>query len=262
MGSRSQNRDVQTIRQELPPEFREGLQFVIDEAQGLRGLPLTPDLSQQTLGAISRLGATDPVTQSTLLQTVQGDPRRFNESVDLNDPALRAASDFAAEAAAREVGDVFTASGRTGSPANALAVARGVGQAVSPLAFNALENARQRNFGALQNERTRQLNAALQLQNLQQQGARGALLGGQILDEQERARLLEPFERTRLITGPIVSAVSGAPQTQTTSQPFTHSPIGGALGGAASGFGIGSAFGPVGGAIGAGIGGIGGFFGL
>ena len=250
------------LGRELPPQFEQGLDFVLDEAMGLRGLPLTPDLSRQTLSAVRQLGQVDPDARSVLRGAALGSPNRFAESVSLDDPALRAATDFAADAAAREVGDVFTASGRTGSPANALAVARGVGQAVSPFTFGAIESARQRNFAGLQNERQRQLSAALQLQNLQQQGARGSLLGGQILDEQARARLMEPFERARLITSPIVSAVSGAPQTQTTTQPFTSSPIGGALGGAASGFGLGSAFGPAGGLAGAAIGGIGGLFGL
>ena len=115
------------IEQTLPSQFTGGLDFLLDQSQSLANAPLTPDLSQQTLGAIGNLGQINPLTQQAFQNTVTGDPTRFNEAANLNDPALRAAAGFAAESAAGQVGDVFTAAGRTGSPANASSTVRNRG---------------------------------------------------------------------------------------------------------------------------------------
>lgn len=233
--------------QTLSPEFLGGLNFLLDQSQSLAGAPLTPDLSQQTLDAISNLGQINPLTQQAFQNTVTGDPTRFNELANLDDPSLRAAADFAAESAAGRVGDVFTQAGRTGSPANALAVSRGVGQAVSPFTFQAVQAAQNRNFQATQAERARQLNAAGQLQNLTSFETEGQLRGGQLLDAQNRSRLSDPFERLRLLSSPILGAATAAPRTTTTVSPFTSNPFLQGLGGASALLGLGNALFPSGG---------------
>jgi len=225
MPSNTQQLQSGQVTQSLDPQFTGGLNFLLNQAQGLGNAPLTPDLSAQTLGAIGNLGQINPLTQEAFRSTVEGDPTRFNIAANLDDPSLRAAAGFAAESAAGRVGDVFTAAGRTGSPANALAVSRGVGQAVSPFTFSAIQNAEQRNFQATQAERARQLNAAGQLQNLTNQQTQGQLFGGQLLDEQQRSLLSDPFERLRLLSPSILGAVSAAPRTQTTTSPFTSNPF-------------------------------------
>lgn len=247
MSSNTQQLQSGQTTQTLPPEFTQGLNFLLNQSQSLADAPLTPELSAQTLGAIPNLGQINPITQQAFESTATGDPTRFNVAANLDDPSLRAAAGFAAESAAQRVGDVFTAAGRTGSPANALAVSRGVGQAVSPFTFQAIQNAENRNFQATQAERARQLNAAGQLQNLTTQQTRGQLEGGQLLDAQQARLLGDPFERLRLLSSPILGAASAAPRTQTTTSPFTTNDFLTGLGGATSLLGLGNALFPSGG---------------
>ena len=117
----------------IDPTAKSGLDFILNQSRGLADDPLVPDLSQRTLGLIPQigtgLGGIDPTSEAGLRATAEGD------FLGLDNPFLQEASNFAAEAAEGQVSDLFTAGGRTGSPASAKAVAEGVAGAVAPLAF-------------------------------------------------------------------------------------------------------------------------------
>lgn len=200
----------ETTQQRLDPTSRGGLDFLINQARGLGDAPLVAPLSEGTLAGIEGLGAgqggIDPQTLETLQATAGG------EFLGLDSPFLQEASAFAAERAEGQVSDIFTAGGRTGSPAQAKAVARGVSEAVAPLAFQ-----------NQQFERANQINAAFglqqirsqdDLQTLQRQLAQ--LQANGLIDEQRRRELEEPFRRLGLISGPILGAAGLGDKTQTT----------------------------------------------
>lgn len=219
-GSKESFSKDETIRSRLDPTSRRGLDFLINQSIGLGDAPLVPDLSAGTLASIEGLGegvgGVDPQTLETLRATAGG------EFLGLDSPFLKEASQFAAERAEGQVSDIFTAGGRTGSPAQARAVARGVSEAVAPLAFQ-----------NQQFERANQINAAFGLQTINSQDdlltfqtQLAKLEANGMIDEQRRRELEEPFRRLGLISGPILGAAGLGDKTQITEAAGTGSAIG------------------------------------
>lgn len=209
-GSRESFKREETQQQRLDPTSRRGLDFLINQSIGLQDQPLVAPLSEGTLASIEGLGegvgGVDPQTLETLRATAGGD------FLGLDSPFLQEASQFAAERAEGQVSDVFTAGGRTGSPAQARAVARGVSEAVAPLAFQ-----------NQQFERANQINAAFGLQTIRSQDdlltfqtQLAQLEANGLIDEQRRRELEEPFRRLGLISGPILGAAGLGDTTQRT----------------------------------------------
>lgn len=197
----------------LDPTAKRGLDFLINKAQSLGDAPLVPGLSPQTLEGISTigtgLGGIDPLA----LQTVREGVTR--EAAPGGREALESASDFVAERAERQVSDVFTAGGRTGSPAQAKAVAEGVAGAVSPFAFSFEQNELRRQ----DNAQAQQIASAFGLQQITSQddlavfqGQLAQLEAAGLLDEQARRELEEPFRRLGLISSVIGPAASLEPK--------------------------------------------------
>lgn len=209
-GSRESFNREETTQQRLDPTSRRGLDFLINQATGLADTPLVAPLSERTLELIPQigtgLGGIDPQALEGLQATAGG------EFLGLDNPFLQEAAQFAAERAEGQVSDVFTAGGRTGTPAQARAVARGVSEAVAPLAFQ------QQQF-----ERANQINAQLGLQQIRSQSDLAAFQGQLaqfqaqgLIDEQRRRELEEPFRRLGLISGPILGAAGLGDTTETT----------------------------------------------
>lgn len=201
-----------TRKETLDPTAQRGLDFLIQQAQGLGGAALVPELAPETLSGISGLteglGGLDPLA----LEAIQTGATR--EVAPGGREALDRATQFAAERAQTQVSDVFTAGGRTGSPAQATAVARGVSQAVSPFAFQ-FEREELRRQDAAQAQRTA---AAFGLQqvrsgeDLAELNRRLTQLQAQgLIDDQARRKLEEPFRRLGLIAPVIASAAGLAP---------------------------------------------------
>jgi len=205
--------ETQTRQETLDPTAKGGLDFLINRAQALGDAPLAPDLSRQTLRGIETigtdLGGIDPLALSTL-QDFLGE-----EFAPGGREALERATGFAAERAEGQVSDVFTAGGRTGSPAQARSIARGVGEAVAPLAFG-FEQEQLRRQDAF---RVQKISTAFGLQNIQSasdlqkfQGQIAQLEAAGLLDAQARAKLEEPFRRLGLISGTITGAAGLQPK--------------------------------------------------
>lgn len=202
-----------TRTEELDPTAKRGLDFLIGQAQSLGGAPLTPGLSPETLTGISGLteglGGLDPLA----LQGLEADVTR--EFAPGGREALERASQFAAERAETQVSDVFTAGGRTGSPAQATAVARGVAQAVSPFAFGfeREELRRQDAFQAQQTATRFGLQGIRSQEDLAELNRRLTQLQAQgLIDDEARRKLEEPFRRLGLIAPVITGAAGLAPR--------------------------------------------------
>lgn len=205
---------------------------------------LAPDLSPDTLRGLGLLRSQfdDNIGADVLEQAVRG---------DFINPALGGVTQNITDAAIRAVGDRFSQAGRTGSPGEGLAIAGEVSRNLAPFAF-----------GAFEAERGRQLGAIPQLFGQQGQAAQNLLNVGQTLEEQERLQALEPFQRLQLLSGPLATAISGAPPTQRITQPTSRNALAGGLGGALSGAQLGGIVPGLGTGIGAGIGGLIGLLGI
>lgn len=207
-------KESSTKQETLDPTAKSGLDFLINQAKGLGGAPLVPELSAQTIEGIGSigtgLGGVDPLALSTIQGSLGG------EFAPGGREALERASGFAAERAEGQVSDIFTAGGRTGSPAQAKAVAEGVASAVAPFAFGFEQEELKRQDAF----RVQQISTAFGLQNIQSasdlqefQGQIAQLEAAGLLDAQARAKLEEPFRRLGLISGTITSAATLEPRT-------------------------------------------------
>lgn len=239
---------------------------------------LAPDLSQDTLLGLGLLRGqfVDSPGADVLEQTVRGEfqgQNPFTFGTPVGPSNLEGVTQSITDAAIRSVGDRFSQAGRTGSPGEGLAIAGEVTRNLAPFAFGANEAQlnRQflgqeaglgRGFGAFESERARQLGAIPGLFGVRGQEAQNFLNVGQTLEEQQRLQALEPFQRLQLLSGPLATAISGAPPTQQITQPTSRNALAGGLGGALSGGALGGLGGAAFGPIGAGIGGIAGLLGL
>lgn len=203
-----------TREETLDPTAKGGLDFLINQARGLGNAPLVPGLSSQTVQGVREigtgLGGIDPLALSTIQNAISTDFAPGGTE------ALNRVSDFVAEKAAGRVGDVFTAGGRTGSAANAKAIAEGVAGAISPFAFSFEQNELARQDAAKANQTA----AAFGLQEIRTaddaaifQGQLAQLQAAGLLDEQARRELEEPFRRLGLISGVITSAAGLEPKS-------------------------------------------------
>lgn len=219
----------QRITDTLDPTAKAGLDFVINTATGLADAPLSAGINPDRLEALQGIG----------VGVGGGGPLDFTEDFIGGDfvagefqeggrEALERAGDFAGERAAREVGDVFTQGGRTGSRANAAAVAEGVARATSPFAFGfeQSELARKDAFQARELQRqdadtARKIAAEFGLQDVQSKDdilklqasiARAEALGE--IDAARREELEAPFRRLGLISDVVTGAASLLPKTR------------------------------------------------
>ena len=203
-----------TQQETLDPTAKGGLDFLINQAQRLGGAPLTPDLSAGTLGAIETvgtgLGGIDPTALQAILGEIQGDFAPGGRE------SLERATSFAGERAATEVADVFTSGGRTGSPAEAKAIAEGVAGAVAPFEFQFEQSELRRQ----DQDRATRIASAFGLANLQSQsdlaefqGQLAQLEANGLIDANARAKLEEPFRRLGLLAGVITPAAGQAPSS-------------------------------------------------
>jgi len=200
---------VTTTAERLDPTAQLGLEGIIRQAQGLEGAELAAGLSPETQAAIAGIGAgvggVDPLALSTIRDVAGG------AGVRSGTEARDRAAAFAAEQAERQVSDLFTLGGRSGSAAQARSVARGVAEAVSPFAFGFERDELVRQDQA----RAQQLAAAFGLQDItnqqdvlefQTQIAR-LEASGQI-DAAKREELEAPFRRLGLLGGAVTGAAS------------------------------------------------------
>jgi hypothetical protein len=104
----------------------------------------------------------------------------------------------------------------------------------------AQESALARGFSSYEAERARQLAAVQPLLNLPIQNAQNLLNAGQIVDEFNQRKAMEPFQLMSMIQNPLVAAIGGAPISSTTSQPLNRNVGAGIIGGGATGLGLGA----------------------
>lgn len=234
--------DETTVTQQtsLPPEVQEALNFLIDESMGLQDTgSIVPELSGVTQQGIDRLsGPLSGPGFDALSGLAGGMTNPFMGSNDLS-----GVTDSITAAAQRAVGDRFSQAGRSGSPGEGMTLGKTVARELAPFAFNARESDMQRQFAAGENMLDRQLQSAVPLMDMQRQRGLDTLQAGGLLDEQARRQALEPFTRLDLMSGPLVSAISGAPRSTSTTEPLFSSPLSSGLGGALMGSRIGGLFG-------------------
>jgi len=277
--SKASKPQVTTQKQELPPEFSRALSFLLDQSQGLANNPIVPELSQATQTGINQLQQpTSPGIQNLLQDTLSGQYLNSNPYTNLsvqdiipgsaysalNNTAggnylyggngFNAAVDSAFRSAKPNILSTF---GRAGTGTGGLAQTA-INQAYADAFANqyGAERANQlnaagtladlgnqninRGYNAYQAERGQQVPAAIQLDALRRQDVQDFLRSGQLIDQQQQQKLLEPFTRLQYLSGPLASAISGAPMTTTTTQPTNRNVGAGILGGAATGLGLGS----------------------
>lgn len=217
----------------LDATAQSGLEGVINAASGLSTNKLAPGLSPETLSAISGVGTgvggVDPLALSTIQDFASG------EFVPSGTAGLERASAFAADQAEKQVSDLFTGGGRSGSFAHAKAVSEGVAGAVSPFAFNfEREEANRQDSANAQKLASafglQDVNNADDVLKLQKQLAQLEATGQ--IDQARREELEAPFRRLGLISGAITSAASilGKTTDTTTGGATTGSTSGGSTG--------------------------------
>lgn len=234
--------DETTVTQQtsLPPEVQEAMNFLIDESMGLQDTgSIVPELSGVTQQGIDRLSGPLSGPGFDALSGLAGG--RMNPAMGSND--LSGVTDSITAAAQQAVGDRFSQAGRSGSPGEGMTLGKTVARELAPFAFNARESDMQRQFAAGENMLDRQLQSAVPLMDMQRQRGLDTLQAGGLLDEQARRQALEPFTRLDLMSGPLVSAISGAPRSTSTTEPLFSSPLSSGLGGALMGSRIGGLFG-------------------
>ena len=241
---------TQTVTQTLPPAVMQTLTQLSQQAGNLaRGTTQGGDkktsivapLSDTTLAGIDALTQGIPgVTTDLLTGTAAGDYLNSNPYANAS-AGIAGVQDAITAAAQKAVGDQFSQAGRTGSPSQGFTLGSTVARELAPYAFGAQENALNRGFSGYENERARQLNAALQLPALQSAHGQQLLGAGNILDQQKQQQLLEPFTRAQMGFAPFLAALGGAPTT--TSTPLTSNTGAGILGGLSTGAGLGTALG-------------------
>jgi hypothetical protein len=97
-------------------------------------------------------------------------------------------------------------------------------------------------FSGYEAERARQQGMLPQLFGMQGQDAQNYLNAGSVIEDYQRNRALEPYQRLNLLSGPIGTAISGAPVTTTQTQPLNRNGLAAGLGGALGGAQLGSMF--------------------
>lgn len=204
---------VQRTAQTIDPTARSGLEFLINQATGLETAPLAPGISPErraAIGAVGTGGGISPEALATIKDFAAG-----GGFAPADRGTLERLSGIVGGRAASRVADLFSLGGRSGSPASAEAVARGVGEAVAPLEFGFEQNElRRRDAAAVQ-----QLGAAFGLQNITS-AEDAAELRRQIatleatgqIDAAEREKLEEPFRRLGLISDVVTPAASLLPR--------------------------------------------------
>ena len=206
----------QTRREVLDPTAKRGLDTILNRATALQDTALVPDLGAGTLDAIS--GLTTDLGGGSERGREFLDERLGAEFGAGGREALDRASGFAADAAARSVGDAFTAGGRTGSPASAKAIAQGVATAVAPFQFGFEQNelARKDRFDAQQTATAFGLDKIETAEDATELQRRLANLEAQgLIDANTKAKFEEPFRRLGLLAGITVGAAAQAPKTTT-----------------------------------------------
>lgn len=235
--------DEQTVTQQtqLPPSVQQALDFIINQSMGLADQGnLVPGLSDVTMQGI---GALSSPLSGPGFDSLSGfaSGNFINPFMGSND--LSGITDSITDAATRAVADRFSMAGRSGSPAEGITLGKTVARELAPFAFGARESQLGREFAAGESLLDRRLGAALPLMNLQRQSALDMLSAGSILDDQARRAALEPFMRLDMLTGPLVSAISGAPRSTSTTTPLFSNPLLSGLGGALAGSQLGGLFG-------------------
>lgn len=224
---RQERAGAQRTGEFLDPTAQSGLTELINRSLGLADTPLAAGLSPETLGAIAGVGEGVGGIDPQALGVIRG--FAGGEFVPRGRGALDRLVDFVGSRAAREVSDVFTAAGRSGSPAQARSIAEGVTGAISPAVFGFEESeARRRDASQAQ-----QLGAAFGIQNIESK-AGAQRLQGQIaeleatgrIDAAERERLEAPFRRLGIIGGEVrgAAALLGRGQ-ETVTQDITDQTI-------------------------------------
>ena len=167
--TRETTEQEQVRTETLDPLSQAGLDLLQTRAAGLADTPLVAPLSEQTLSAIGTvgtgLGGIDPAALEALRagatdQFVAGEfaegeftpgaefaPGEFVPGADFvpgSRGALEALTSFLGTEAAGQVSDVFTAAGRTGSPAQAAGISEAVARAISPAVFGFEQSERAR----------------------------------------------------------------------------------------------------------------------
>lgn len=203
-----------TKTETLDPLAQAGLDLIQRQAAGLAGAPVVAPLGAGTLEAIGDVGAGIGEIDPTALAALRAGATGGFQAGDRG--ALERLTDFISQRAGREVSDIFTAGGRTGSPAQQRTTAEAVAGAISPAVFGFEQNELARQDAA----QAQQITSALGLQSItsaaqgQQFQAQLAQLAAQgIIDEQTQQELLEPFTRLGLISQPILGAAGLGPST-------------------------------------------------
>jgi len=203
-----------TKTETLDPLAQAGLDLLQTQAAGLAGAPVVAPLGAGTLEAIEGVGAGIGEIDPTALAALRAGASGAFQAGDRG--ALDRITDFIGGKAAREVSDVFTTGGRTGSPAQQKATAEAVAGAISPAVFGFEQNELARQDAANAQRITsalglQSITTAAQGQQFQVQLAQLAAQG--IIDEQTQQELLEPFTRLGLISQPILGAAGLGPST-------------------------------------------------
>lgn len=132
-----------------------------------------------------------------------------------NNAALGSVQDRLLSLASRAVGDQFTAAGRTGSPAEAISLAKTVTESASPFLF-----------GALQNNQALQLQAlglAPTVEGLQDAQSQRLLSVGGAVEGFNQQTLDTPFAQLERLVNPLLSVAGGLPVSLTQDTKFKTS---------------------------------------
>lgn len=243
-GKKSGSRETVQVVPQLDPVAQQALQQAINAIQPFNpaggGLPAVAPLNSLQAQGFSQLASRPnaPFVQTgsnQLNATLAGGFLNRNPASQINPLAFgsnagqRALENNIISAANRAVGDRFSAAGRSGSPAEAINIARTVSNELAPFQFNSLESERQRQaaageaalgrqFSAFENERGRQLqalNAAPQFDPLLDGLANRLLQVGGLLQSQAQLELDEPFLQLERFINPLLSAAGRFPVSTT-----------------------------------------------
>ena len=124
-----------------------------------------------------------------------------------NNAALGAVEDRLLNLAQRAVGDQFTSAGRTGSPAEAISLAKTVTESASPFLFNQLQNNQQAQLQAL--------GLAPTVEGLQDAQSQRLLGVGGAIEGFNQQTLDTPFAQFERFANPLLSVAGGLPVSLT-----------------------------------------------
>lgn len=244
-GKKNQNQssnEVQTAQ--LDPLAREALTDVLDQSRALFGsnAPIFAPTDPSTFAGLNALEGRGlspfiPIASDQLSQTLGGDffnPSRseraaLNQALSGGPASIEAVQDQIFNAARQAVGDQFTGTGRTGSPAEFNTLGRTVSRELAPFVFDSLNNERNLQVqGRLQalglsdaafaRERGNQLAAFGAIPGLDQaldSAANRRLAVGDIRRTEAQRELDTPFTRFERFANPLIAAAGGFPVTLT-----------------------------------------------